>query len=72
MSIKKDSLVVEGMSCGHCKNAVEKAVTALAGVVFAEVNLAEKTLTLEFDTDQVTLDKIKEAVDEEGYTVVDK
>ena len=72
MSIKKDSLVVEGMSCGHCKNAVEKAVTALAGVVLAEVNLAEKTLTLEFDTDKVTLDKIKEAVDEEGYTVVDK
>lgn len=70
MSVGKDILLVEGMSCGHCKNAVEKAVRALAGVASAEVNLAEKTLTVEFDTDKVTLDKIKEAVDEEGYTVV--
>lgn len=70
MSIEKDTLIVEGMSCGHCKNAVEKAVSALAGVVLAEVNLAEKTLAVEFDNDKVTLDKIKETVDEEGYTIV--
>lgn len=70
MSIEKDTLIVEGMSCGHCKNAVEKAVSALTGVALAEVNLAEKTLAVEFDTDKVTLDKIKEAVNEEGYTVV--
>jgi copper chaperone len=70
MSIEKDILLVEGMSCGHCKNAVEKAVAALAGVALVEVNLSEKTLVVEFDTDKVTLDKIKEAVDEEGYTVV--
>jgi copper chaperone len=70
MSVEKDILLVEGMSCGHCKNAVEKAVRALAGVALAEVNLAEKTLAVEFDTAKVTLDKIKEAVDEEGYTVV--
>jgi copper chaperone len=72
MSIKKDILLVEGMSCGHCKNAVEKVVAALVGVNLAEVNLAENTLAVEFDTDKITLDKIKEAVDEEGYTIVDK
>jgi copper chaperone len=70
MSMEKDILLVEGMSCGHCKNAVEKAVSALSGVALAEVNLAEKTLVVEFDTEKVTLDKIKDAVDDEGYTVV--
>lgn len=70
MSVEKDVLLVEGMSCGHCKNSVEKAVRALTGVALAEVNLAEKTLAVEFDTAKVSLDKIKEAVDEEGYTVV--
>jgi copper chaperone CopZ len=30
-------LKVEGMSCGHCKSAVEKAVSALAGVIKVEV-----------------------------------
>ncbi|MDF2633966.1 MAG: Heavy metal transport/detoxification protein [Pelosinus sp.] len=72
MSTEKNILLVEGMSCGHCKNAVEKAVGALAGVSLAEVDLAEKTLAIEFDASRITLDKIKEIVDEEGYTVIGK
>jgi copper chaperone len=72
MSTEKNILLVEGMSCGHCKNAVEKAVGALAGVSLAEVDLAEKTLAIEFDVSRITLDKIKEIVDEEGYTVIGK
>jgi copper chaperone len=72
MSTEKNILLVEGMSCGHCKNAVEKAVGALSGVGFAEVNLAEKTLAVIFETSQITLDKIKEIVEEEGYTVIGK
>lgn len=71
MSSEKYTLRVEGMSCGHCKNAVEKAVGALAGVMLAEVDLATNTLVVEFDTNKITLGKIKEIVDEEGYTVVD-
>ena len=72
MGTEKDILLVEGMSCGHCKNAVEKAVGALSGVLLAEVNLAEKTLSVEFDASKITLDKIKEIVGEEGYTVTGK
>jgi copper chaperone len=72
MSTEKNILLVEGMSCGHCKNAVEKAVGALPGIRLAEVDLAEKTLAVEFDASKITLDKIKEIVDEEGYTVIGK
>ena len=72
MGTEKDILLVEGMSCWHCKNAVEKAVGALSGVLLAEVDLAEKTLAVEFDASKITLDKIKEIVDEEGYTVTGK
>nr|MBP9484379.1 heavy-metal-associated domain-containing protein [Negativicutes bacterium] len=35
----KETIKVDGMSCGHCKNAVEKAVRALPGVLAAEVDL---------------------------------
>lgn len=69
-TLEKHQIIVEGMSCGHCKAAVEKAVNALPGVRAAEVDLANKTLTIEFDGKQVTLENIKEAVDEEGYTVM--
>lgn len=67
--MKKEIVTVEGMSCNHCKNAVESAVKALPGIAFAEVNLAAKNLTVEFDETKVTLSEIKKAVEEEGYTV---
>ena len=70
MSTEKKTLLVEGMSCGHCKNAVEKAVGALSGILLAEVDLAAKTLIVEFDSSKVTLDEIQATVDEEGYTVI--
>ncbi len=69
-NLEKHQIIVEGMSCGHCKAAVEKAVSALPGVGFADVDLATKMLVVEFDGLQTTLEQIKEAVDEEGFTVV--
>jgi len=69
-NIENYSIIVEGMSCGHCKNAVEKAVSALPGVVSAEVDLAAKTLTIKVDTSKTTVEQIKETVDEEGFTAV--
>lgn len=65
----KQTLTVEGMSCGHCKNAVEKAVKALPGVSTAEVDLAAKRLTVEFNENVASFDKIKAAIEDAGYTV---
>jgi copper chaperone len=64
------TLNVEGMSCSHCVNAVTKAVTALPGVSGVNVSLEGKTVTVDYDADQVSLDAIKEAIEEEGYDVV--
>lgn len=69
-NVEKHKITVEGMSCGHCKKAVEEAVKALPGMQSADVDLEAKQLTVEFDTAQTTLLKIKEAVEEEGYTVI--
>jgi copper chaperone len=62
-------LNVPSVSCNHCKMAIEKAVTALAGVGAVDVDVAEKTVTVDFDADSVTLDSIEETVAEEGYEV---
>jgi copper chaperone len=62
-------LKVEGMSCSHCVNAVTKAVTALAGVSGVKVDLEGKTATVEYDENQVSLDSIRDAIEEEGYDV---
>lgn len=63
-------LNVEGMSCAHCVNAVTKAVTALEGVGGVNVDLAGKTVTVDYNADQVSLESIKDAIEEEGYDVV--
>jgi len=69
-NIEKYTINVVGMSCGHCKNAVEQAVGSLPGVLSAEVDLVIKTLIVEIDISKTTLIQIKEAVEEEGFTVV--
>ncbi|WP_346356125.1 copper ion binding protein [Azotosporobacter soli] len=61
---------VEGMSCGHCKAAIEKAVRSMPGVVMVEVELARKEVVVEFDAEQVTLEAVKEMIDDTGFTVV--
>jgi copper chaperone len=61
---------VEGMSCEHCVKAVMDATTELAGVHEVDVNLEAGTVTLDFDPDAVSLDKIKETIEDQGYDVI--
>ncbi|HEX7057698.1 MAG TPA: copper ion binding protein [Bacilli bacterium] len=64
------TLKVEGMSCGHCVKAVEGAVSK-AGAK-GKVDLAGKRVTVEFDEGKVQLEAIKEAIEEQGYDVVNE
>jgi copper chaperone CopZ len=49
--------------------AIEKAVGALDGVGTVDVDVAEKTVTVDFDADAVALEAIEAACAEEGYEV---
>jgi copper chaperone len=62
-------LNVPTVSCNHCKMAIENAVGALDGVEEVAVDVAEKTVSIEFDTDAISLESIEETVVEEGYEV---
>lgn len=70
MSIEKVSLRVEGMSCNHCKMAVEKALRGLPGVSECSVDLGNKNVMVTFDSGVATLSKIKDAISNAGYEVV--
>lgn len=59
---------VEGMSCIHCENAVKQAVSALAGIHAVTVDLAEKTVTVEW-TEEHSESLIRKAIEEQGYEV---
>lgn len=65
----KKIIKIEGMSCGHCSNAVLNALKGISGVSDVNVNLEAKEATLEADG-TVTDAAITAAVTEEGYEVV--
>ncbi|KIL42488.1 copper resistance protein CopZ [Gordoniibacillus kamchatkensis] len=62
------TLKVEGMSCGHCVNSVEGAVKQVGAS--GKVDLSAGSVTVQFDESKVSLDAIKEAIEEQGYDVV--
>ena len=63
-------LHVEGMACGHCVMAVNKAVKALDGIRDVHVDLNGKTVTVEHDPALASVAALKDAIEAQGYDVV--
>ncbi|MEJ8547883.1 copper ion binding protein [Brevibacillus borstelensis] len=62
------TLKVEGMSCNHCVNSIEKALKDLGAA--GKVDLAAKTVEVSFEEGKLTVDAVKEAIEDQGYDVV--
>ncbi|MFD0670177.1 copper ion binding protein [Cohnella sp. GCM10027633] len=66
--MEKATLQVQGMSCNHCVQAVENAVRNVGGA--AKVDLAGKSVAVEYDQAKTSLTSIKQAIEDQGYDVV--
>ena len=66
--MSKTVLKVEGMTCNHCKMAVEKALKGVEGVTGAEVDLTKKEAVVAGAADKSAMVK---AIDEAGFKVVE-
>ena len=66
-NMKKLNLPVEGMTCAACVGFVESALQSVPGVQNASVNLGTEKASVEFDTSEVTLEHIQDAVSGAGY-----
>ena len=64
-----NTYTVQGMTCGHCVNAVSAEVGALPGVSNVEVDLTSGAVTI---TSEQSLDTgaVRAAVDQAGYQLV--
>ena len=67
---KKESYLVEGMTCTGCERTVSKVVGNIEGVSSSEADLSSSTVTVVYDPSKVTIDKIQEAVTRVGYKFV--
>ncbi len=61
-------LKIEGMSCNHCKAAVEEALKEVAGVIGVQVDLAKNQAVVSGSPEHAAMVK---AVDEAGFKVVE-
>lgn len=67
--MEQTTLKIEGMTCGHCKSAVDGALRNLQGVQDVHVDLNKGVAEVTYNNTEVTSVNMKEAVEEQGYDV---
>jgi len=68
--MEKIKIKIEGMTCGHCENAVQDAVRKLPGVKNIKANKDKKEAAVEYDSSLVTQEQIISVIKETGYNVI--
>lgn len=57
--------------CGDCKDRIEGKLNYTKGVIFAELDVATKKLTVKWKTKTISEDEIKQIVANTGYDIDD-
>ncbi|MDF2963773.1 MAG: copper ion binding protein [Paenibacillus sp.] len=66
--MKNVTFKVEGMTCGHCVSSIEGALSRLGAS--GKADLASKSVSVMFDDTKLSLEAIKETIEDQGYDVV--
>lgn len=66
----KKTIQIEGMSCQHCVHAVAQALAGVEGITVDQVEIGSATVEMTTGIDD--LSRIKRAIEDEGYVVVDQ
>jgi len=64
--MNKTTYTVDGMTCGHCADAVTGEITAIDGVRGVDVDVASGRVTVTSD-DPLPVGQVRAAVDEAGF-----
>lgn len=63
--MRQATLYIEGMSCGHCLNAVNRALSSVPGVRIDAVRIGRADVS--YDDTTTTPSDLESAVAEAGY-----
>lgn len=64
--MNKATIVIQGMSCGHCVHAVSNALKRLDGVDVKDVQVG--SATVEYDPAVTSLETVNAAIEDAGYS----
>ena len=67
-AVKTVIFTCKEISCSGCKKHITEAVKSLDGIKSVDVNIEKKTVKVKYDENATTIEKIKEAIEEAGYT----
>ncbi len=62
-------ILVEGMSCQHCKHSIEGTLQKLSGVNKVTAYHEEGFVEIDFDESLLNLDKIVDEIEDIGFDV---
>lgn len=66
----KKTIPVVGMACSACSANIEKKLNSLAGISSASVSLPGRSALIDYDPTTISLEKMKQAVNDIGYDLV--
>jgi copper chaperone CopZ len=69
MALESLSISVGGMTCQNCRRSVERKLSSIPGVTKATVDLEAARADVEYDSDLVRPEVLKDAVRTIGYEV---
>lgn len=65
--MERMTMKIDGMSCGHCVGQVTRALKELGDVQVEQVKVGDATVA--YDPTSMSADRIRQAVEKQGYTV---
>jgi Cu+-exporting ATPase len=66
----KINLKIDGMTCAACSAAIERALSKAEGVQQANVNFPAEKVYIEYQPQQIELERIEQIIEDLGYQVV--
>ena len=67
----QETIKIKGMHCGSCVNLIETELSSLSGVKDVKVILAQNIANIEYDANEVNLEKIKAEITKLGFLTGD-
>lgn len=69
MTVQTETISVPEIHCDHCKQSIEGALSPLAGISNAVVDIPNATVTVSYEESAVTHDVIVSTIEDQGFTV---
>jgi len=70
MAVRKGTYPVLGMTCAACVRKIEKVLEKTGGIKEVSVNFASEDITLGYDDQKISLDKISKIIKDIGYELL--